>query len=73
MRAVIIYRRPILLLITHSIDLAVCKVDLDHVLGGSDEADGGVGTGIEDFGSVTAVFVGRDITIIALYIEGQPM
>jgi hypothetical protein len=60
-------------LITHSADLAVYKVDLDHVLGGFDEADGSVGAGIEDFGSVAAAFVGRDITIAALYIEGQPM
>src|ERR1700739_962398 len=32
-----------------------------------------MGAGIEDFGSIRAVFVGRDIPVVALYVEGQPV
>src|SRR5580693_1675487 len=32
-----------------------------------------MGAGIEDFGSIRAAFVGGDITVVALYIEGQPV
>ena len=60
-------------LIAHAADLAFCEVDFDHVLGRPDNADRSVGADIEDFGSIAAVFVGRNIGVIAFYIEGQPM
>ena len=60
-------------LIAHSADLAFCEVDFDHVLGRPDNAHKSVGAGIEDFGSIAAVFVGRNIGVIAFYIEGQPV
>ena len=61
---------PNSVLITHSADVAVYKVDDDHVLGGVDKAEGGAGAGIKDFGAVAAVFVGRDVTMITFDIEG---
>ena len=32
-----------------------------------------MGAEVKDFGAVGAAFAGRDITVIACYIEGQPV
>src|SRR5215472_932643 len=60
-------------LVADPADPAVHELDCDHVLGGADDAKRGVGAGIKDFGAVAAVFVRRDVTVIALYIKSHPM
>jgi hypothetical protein len=54
-------------------DLAVRKVDFEQILRRADRPDRGMRVGVENFGLVSAVLVGRDITIIALDREGQPV
>jgi hypothetical protein len=54
-------------------DFPVGKIDLKQVFRRPDAADRGMCAGIEDFGSIRAVLVGCDVTVIALYIEGQPV
>jgi hypothetical protein len=60
-------------LITDLADLSVREIDLKHVFRRPDHADRGMCTCIENFGSIRAIFIGSDITVIALNIEGQPM
>ena len=60
-------------LITDLADLSVREVDLEQVFRGSDNADRFMRAGIEDFGSVRAVFVGGNISVVALYVEGEPV
>src|SRR5690348_14905582 len=54
-------------------DLAIGKIDLEHVFRRADHADRGVAAGVEDFGRVGAVLARRDITIAAVDVEGQPV
>src|SRR5215469_1032027 len=60
-------------LVAYPADLAVHELDCDHVLAGPDDPERGVGAGVKDFGAVAAAFAGRDVTVIACYIEGQPV
>jgi hypothetical protein len=52
-------------LIAYPADLTVRELDCDHVLGGPDNPEPGVGVGVKDFGAVAAAFAERDITVIA--------
>src|SRR5260370_34520883 len=60
-------------LIAHLADLAVDEVDFEHVLRRPDPPDRGMAFRIKDLGSVVAVFVRRDIAVIAVDREGQPV
>jgi hypothetical protein len=61
------------ILITDLANFSVCKIDLKHVFRRPDHAERGMCAGIKDLGSVGTVLVGRNITVIASYIEGQPV
>src|SRR5262245_40649235 len=64
---------PDAILIADAADLAVGKIDFDHILRRADQAHGLVGMSVEYLGSVIAVLVGRDIGVVAFDVEGQPM
>src|ERR1700741_3451621 len=56
---------PDAILIADAADLAVGKIDLDHVLRRADQAQGFVGVSVEYLGGVIAALVGRDIGVVA--------
>src|SRR5262249_16006938 len=64
---------PDAIVIADAADLAVGKIDFDHILRRADHAHGLVGMSVEYLGIVSAVLVGRDIGVVAFNVEGQPM
>ena len=64
---------PDAILIADAADLAIGKIDLDHVLRRANQGQGLVGVSVEDLGGVIAALVGRDIGVAAFDVERDPM
>src|SRR5262245_15489957 len=64
---------PNAILITDAADLAVDKIDFNHILRRADQTQRLVGVSIEYLGGLVAALIGRDVGVAAFDVEGQPM
>jgi hypothetical protein len=68
-----VHNAPDAILIADTADFAIGKIDLDHVLRRAEQTQGLVGVSVEYLGGVIAALVGRDIGVVALDVEREPM